>query len=239
MCGTCGSYFEKDWSWPLLVGRRSATLVAKAAERLSQIHGTRVLTTPSGWQVLMPTGATHLVHSLSELTLIAKVDHTLAPEVRFADSDQELIIDRRRAITPRAALDGEPPSSASSSWPACLLNENFTVAIIDGPSPDRFHHNLRELARISTQAQYRDHIRLLPFAGYGELTFLSGQWPNLPNEIGFADLPALCVSIAAHIGALDETDGEFREAKIHWGTLGILQLQSVGSTITSLEILTE
>ncbi|TIH29575.1 hypothetical protein [Subtercola vilae] len=184
----------------------------------------------------MPTGSTHLVPSLSELVRVAKIDPAAAPEVLLIDSVQPFLLDRRRAISVRMALPQESPSSAASSWPDCLMNAEFTVVAVDGSHIRRFVQELKNLASIASQAPHRDHIRMLPINAESEPRLTTRPWLGLPDKIGSADLPALCLSIAARVAALPTTDTEFREARVRCGEHSVMRLQSVGSTVTAMEL---
>lgn len=236
MCGACGNYSVKDWSWPWLAGSRSATLIARAAERLSRVRGIRILLAPNGWQVLMPTGSTQLVQSVTALARLAQVDSTAAPEVFLTDSDEISVMDRRRTIMVRAANSDEPPSAASRTWPEALMSPQTAVVTIDGSSSIRLLRALEDLAQTASLAPYRDHIRILPIATEITQRVVVHRWADLPETIGTGDLPTLCLSLAARLVALPKTDSKFREARVRCGENGMIQIQSVGPTITAMDV---
>lgn len=242
MCGSCGTHSVKDWSWPLLAQSRSVTLIARAAERLSRVHGIRILPSPDSWQVRLPTGGTQLVHSLTALARLAQVDSTFAPEVGLAGLDESPIVDRRRMITVNAALsaeaeaEAEAPAPAASSWPDLLMRPDTTVITIDSSDPIAFLGELEALAKTVAGAPYRDHLRLVPIAADLTRTVTVHRWIDLPESIGAEDLPALLLSLACRLVALPQTDARFREARIRYGESGMVQVQSVGATITALSV---
>lgn len=236
MCGACGNHSVKDWSWPWLAGTRSATLIGRAAERLSGIRGIRILPAPYGWQVRMPTGSTQLVQSVTELARVAQVDSTAAPEVSPINFDETSIIDRRRSITVTVAQLDEPTSAASTAWPDALMGAGTTVVTIDGSSPTRLLHALEHLAQTASLAPYRDHVRMLPLAPDMMHKLVVHHWVDLPKTIECGDLPALCLSLAARLVALPQTDSLFREARVRCGDNGTVQIQSVGAVVTAMEV---
>ncbi len=236
MCGACGNHSFKDWSWPWLAGSRSATLIARAAERLSGVRGIRVLPAPNGWQVVMPTGATHLVQSVNALARFAQVDPTSASAVYLNDLDETPVVDRRRTITIRAACSDEPLSVALGSWPDTLLNPETTVVIIDGANSTRMLRELEAIAQTVSQARYRDHIRMLPITAEMAQRVEVHRWADLPDQIGSGGLPVLCLSVAARLVLLPETDANFREALVGLRERGTVRIQSVGSTVTAIEV---
>lgn len=236
MCGACGTHSVKDWSWPWLAGSRSATLIARAAERLSRIRGIRILPAPNGWQVLMPTGSTQLVQSVTALARLAQVDSTAAPEVFLTNSDEISVVDRRRTITVRTAHSDEPPSAASRIWPDTLMSPETTDVTIDGSSSIRLLRDLEDLAQTASLAPYRDHIRMLPIATEIAQRVVVHRWVDLPETIGPGDLPTLCLSLAARLVALPKTDSRFREARVRCGENGMVQIQSVGPTVTAMDV---
>jgi hypothetical protein len=236
VCGACGNYFLKDWSWPWLAGGRSATLIARAAERLSRVRGIRVLPAPNGWQVVMPTGSTHLVQSVTALARVAQVDSTTAPEGYLNDSDATSVLDRRRTIKVRAARSERPSPVASGTWSDTLMNPETTVVTIDGFDSTRMLHDLEELAKTVSQAPYRDHIRMLPIPAEITQRVAAHRWTDLPDQIGSGGLPVLCLSVAARLVALPETDTNFREVLVRFSELGTVCIQSVGPTVIAMEV---
>lgn len=236
MCGACGNHSLKDWSWPWLVGNRSATLIARAAERQSRVRGIRVLPAQTGWQVVMPTGATHLVQSVNALARFAQVDPTTAPEVFLTDSDETPVLDRRRTITIRAAYSDELLPVALGTWPDTLMNPETIVVTIDGSDSTRMLHDLEELAKTVSQAPYRDHIRMLPITAELTRRVAAHRWVNLPDQIGSGGLPVLCLSVAARLVTLPEMDANFREVLVRCSELGTVRIQSVGPTVTAIEV---
>lgn len=236
MCGACGNYSAKDWSWPWLAGSRSAALIARTAERISHVRGVRVLPAPNGWQVLMPTGSTHIVQSVTALARLARADPTAAPEVLMTGSDETFLLDRRRAITVRTALPDELSSAVASIWPADLMSSGTAIVTIDGSTSERMLRELDDLACMASQAPFRDHIRMLPINTAVVSRSGTHRWANLPAEIGSGDLPALCLGVAARLAALPGTDKNFREARARCGDNGMVLIQSVGPTVSAMEV---
>ena len=236
MCGACGNYLPRDWSWPWLAGSRSATLIAREAERLSRVRGIRILPAPNGWQVRMPTGSTHLVQSVTALAHVAQVDSAAAPEGHLNASGEAPPLDRRRMITVQAArLDGSPPV-ASDSWSDTLMNAETTVVTLDGSNPARMLRDLEKLAKTVSQAPHRDHIRLLPLPADLTEPVAAHRWVNLPEQIGSGGLPVLCLSVAARLVALPGADNNFREVLVRVDELGTACIQSVGPTVVAMEV---
>jgi hypothetical protein len=236
MCGACGAYSVKDWSWPWLADSRSVTLIARAAERLSRVRGIRILPASQGWQVLMPTGSSHLIQSVTDLARVAQIDSAATPGVSLLDSAETSTIDRRRSIMARVAPPGELPSAASRTWPDALLSPDTTVVTVDGASPIRLLRALEDLAQAASLAPYRDHIRLLPIPPEVAQSVVVHRWADLPEAIGAADLPALCLSLAARIVSLPQTDSRFREARIRCGESGLVQIQSIGQSVFAFQV---
>jgi hypothetical protein len=184
----------------------------------------------------MPTGATHLVQSVNALARFAQVDPTTAPEVFLTDSDETPVLDRRRTITIRAACSDEPLPVALGTWPDALMNPEPIVVTIDGSDSTRMLHDLEELAKTVSQAHYRDHIRMLPITAELTRRVAVHRWVNLPDQIGSGDLPVLCLSVAARLVSLPEMDTNFREVLVRCGELGTVRIQSVGPTVTAIEV---
>lgn len=236
MCGACGNYSVKDWSWPWLDGSRSATLIARAAERLSRIRSIRILPAPNGWQVLLPTGSTHLVQSVTALVLLAQVDSTVEPDVLLSNSPEIAVRDRRRTIVVRVANSHTPPSDASETWPDTLMSPETTSVTIDGSSTMRLLRGLEELAQTAFSAPCRDHIRLLPVSAEITERMEVNRWTDFPENIRAGELPVLCLSLAARLVSLPRTDTRFREARVGYDKNGTVTIQSVGHTVIALHV---
>lgn len=236
MCGACGTHLVKDWSWPWSTGSRSATLIARAAERLSPLRGIRVLPTQTGWQIVLPTGATHLVQSMNALAHVARVDTALTPEIFDTGPDPTYVLDRRRTITVQQAPSDRPSTIASGTWSDTLLNPETTVVTIDVTDTTQMLHDLEELAKTAGNAPHRDHIRLLPINAQLKRRITAHEWVNLPDRIGSGGVPVLCLSIAARLVALPRTDTNFREALVHITERGTVCIQSVGATVIATEV---
>lgn len=184
----------------------------------------------------MPTGSTHLVQSVTALAHLAQVDSSNPPEMFLTNLDETPVLDRRRTIKVRAARSDEPSPVASRTWSDTLMNPETTVITLDGSDSTRMLRELEAIAQIASQAPYRDHIRMLPIPA--ELTRLvaAQHWANLPDQIGSGGLPVLCLSVAARLVALPETDTNFREVLVRFSELGTVCIQSVGPTVTAMEV---
>lgn len=220
-----------------MVGNRSATIIARAAEQQSSVRGLRVLPTATGWQVVLPTGATHLVQSVNALARVAQVDPTTASAVYLNESaDEPPVLDRRRTITIRAAYSDEPLPVGLGTWPDTLLSSEITVVAIDSTSSTRLLRELEVIAQTVSQAPYRDHLRMLPITAELMQRVEVHHWADLPDQIGAEGLPALCLSVAARLVLLPATDANFREALVALRGRGTVRIQSVGSTVTAIEV---
>lgn len=177
-----------------------------------------------------------MVQTLTELARTAQVDLTATPEMFLTGTAETSVLDRRRAIEVRVAALAEPLPAAASSWPDNLLNPNTTVITIDGSHATRMLRELKGLAITAAQTPYRDHVRILPITAELAHQSLVHRWAGLPDRISSGGLPVFCLSIAARLVSLTETDLTFREAKVHCNELGTVCIQSVGATVTAMEV---
>ncbi len=236
MCGACGHYSPKDWSWPWLVDSRSVTLIARVAERLSRVRSIRVLPAPNGWQVVMPTGSTHLVQTVPALARLAQVDFSHPPEMFLRTGGETPVRDRRRTITVTAAHPNGPSPVAFGTWSDTLMNPETTVVAIDCSDSSGMRRELQAIAQIASQAPYRDQIRMLPIPVELTRRVAVHRWRDLPDQIGSGGLPVLCLSVSARLVALPKSDTNFRELLVRFSELGTVCIQSVGSTVVAMEV---
>ncbi len=236
MCGACGSYSPKDWSWPWLADSRSVTLIARVAERLSRVRSIRVLPAPNGWQVVMPTGSTHLVQSVTALARLAQADSSNPPEMFLSNVGATTVLDRRRTITVTAPHSNGPSPVAFGTWSDTLMNPETTVVAIDCSDSSGMRRELQAIAQTASQAPYRDQIRMLPIPVELTRRVAVHHWRDLPDQIGSGGLPVLCLSVAARLVALPKSDNNFREVLVRFSELGTACIQSVGPTVVAMEV---
>ncbi|MBC7517647.1 MAG: hypothetical protein H7248_01985 [Microbacteriaceae bacterium] len=173
---------------------------------------------------------------MTVLARVAQVDATTAPDGHLSDSGETPILDRRRTIRVSAAPSVGSTPVASGCWSDALMNPGTTVVTIDGSDPTRVDHVLIELAKSVSQAPHRDHIRILPIPAELTRRVAARHWVDLPDHIGTGGLPILCLSVAARLVALPETDTNFREVLVRLGELGTVCIQSVGATVIAMEV---
>lgn len=167
---------------------------------------------------------------------MAQVDLTATPEMFLTGATETSVLDRRRAIKVMVASPADPVPAIPSIWSDNLMNSNTTVITIHGSNATRRLRELKALAIMASQTPYRDHIRLLPLTAELARQPLVHRWAGLPNRIGSGGLPVFCLSVAARLVTLKETDLKFRETLVQRNELGTVCIQSVGATVTAMEI---
>ena len=77
---------------------------------------------------------------------------------------------------------------------------------------------------------------MLPITAEMTRTVAVHRWVDLPESIEPGDLPTLCLSLAARLVALPKTDCRFREARVAYGENALVLIQSVGPTVTAMDV---